>query len=623
MASGIINGAVTDKYGNASSGASMKVEWVGTADVNGNLSNCAAQIFVKSTGATISNISIRATIMGTLIVANRTVAANDTWVSFGIVSFPISHDSSGHGSFSLSASFIRSTETSGTYYIDKGNIATTTCYLDDIPRVSQVTMSKVDFNIGENITIYTNRKSTAFVHQIHVEFGSYSVWIASNVTDSWVWDTDATQDLYNQIPTMNAGNGIILLDTLYNGVSIGTSQVGFIARVVSSNPTFAAFAYQDVDSVAPTLTGNDQYIVSSYSDLLFSISVANKAVARNGATMSRYLLMCGSKQLSVNYSAIAEVSGQINDVTAAAVSVTAIDSRGNQTTVTLVATFIPYVPPAIYTFEVLRANGVDAAVTLAMTGKIAAVDFGAVTNAVTRLYYAYKSTASPDWIVGSTVLTPTVDSSGNVTLEATLIIGDLGSNGFTVGASFNILVALQDSILLVPAFREINAGIPGWCLKKFGSEYGFGVGAIPSDVGLYVGSDKINPAFDEEDDFHDTVGLYAYTQVPTATYTKKYAHYWRKGDLIYFTIALSGNISVAGVNGACVSGLPFNVDVNHIRDFSMSISILTGGIAASSTGLSCVPWGSNVLIVRARVGDYPVWTTGNYDFVISGWYKKA
>lgn len=131
------------------------------------------------------------------------------------------------------------------------------------------------------------------------------------------------------------------------------------------------------------------------------------------------------------------------------------------------------------------------------------------------------------------------------------------------------------------------------------------------------------PAFDEEDDFHDTVGLYAYTQVPTATYTKKYAHYWRKGDLIYFTIALSGNISVAGVNGACISGLPFNVDANHIRDFSMSISILTGGIAASSTGLSCVPWGSNVLIVRARVGDYPVWTTGNYDFVISGWYKKA
>ena len=84
------------------------------------------------------------------------------------------------------------------------------------------------------------------------------------------------------------------------------------------------------------------------------------------------------------------------------------------------------------------------------------------------------------------------------------------------------------------------------------------------------------PAFDEEDDFHDTVGLYAYTQVPTATYTKKYAHYWRKGDLIYFTIALSGNISVAGVNGACISGLPFNVDANHIRDFSMSISILTG-----------------------------------------------
>ena len=114
-----------------------------------------------------------------------------------------------------------------------GGSATVT--LDTIPRNSAVSLSKTSFNIGETITIKTNRKSTNFTHTIRVVIGSLNKTLATNVGDSWNWATNANQDLYGQVYNVASKGGTIYCDCYNGSTLIGTSSVGFTATAVKSS----------------------------------------------------------------------------------------------------------------------------------------------------------------------------------------------------------------------------------------------------------------------------------------------------------------------------------------------------------------------------------------------------
>lgn len=118
-----------------------------------------------------------------------------------------------------------------------------------------------------------------------------------------------------------------------------------------ANPTFSNYTYLDTNSTTSTLTGNNQVLVQGKSTLSATVSVANKATANKNATMSTYSFAVGGYTQSSVWSNVADVTkaiGTVSDVSGTQnLTVRAIDSRGNSTTVTKSVNILPYASPAI------------------------------------------------------------------------------------------------------------------------------------------------------------------------------------------------------------------------------------------------------------------------------------
>ena len=156
--------------------------------------------------------------------------------------------------------------------------------LPTIPRASTPSISPSStFNIGDTITINTNRASTSFTHTLSLTFGSYSYQIATGVTDSTTLDTSTiANNLYQQIPNAAQGTGTLTCVTYSGSTTIGTKTLSFTAKVVNSNPTFDQ-AYQDINPSTIAITDDSTYIIRNQSHL--QIYVTNTS-AKNYATLA-------------------------------------------------------------------------------------------------------------------------------------------------------------------------------------------------------------------------------------------------------------------------------------------------------------------------------------------------
>lgn len=112
--------------------------------------------------------------------------------------------------------------------------------LDTIPRNSAVSLSKTSFNIGETITINTNRKSENFTHTLRLSIGSLNKTLATNIGDKWDWNTNANQDLYGQVYNVANKKGTIYCDCYSGSNLIGTSSIEFTANAVKSSISSSA-----------------------------------------------------------------------------------------------------------------------------------------------------------------------------------------------------------------------------------------------------------------------------------------------------------------------------------------------------------------------------------------------
>ena len=190
--------------------------------------------------------------------------------------------------------------------------------------------------------------------------------------------------------------------------------------------------------------------------------------------MTKYIASCGSVTGSAAYSATGTVIIILKDISAAQITVAAVDSRGNQTSVSKTAEVIPYAPPVIRSLTARRVNGSTAEVVLDLAASIYADPIGATANAVQSLSYTY----TPDGGETSEAiqLTPTV-SGGTVRFQAS-VQGDLGTGGFAVKNSYTITVTLTDKLSGTSLSVPLNSGIVILDLYRSGETYGVGIGAL-------------------------------------------------------------------------------------------------------------------------------------------------
>lgn len=89
--------------------------------------------------------------------------------------------------------------------------------------VSSPSTSTSSLYMGNSLTIYTNRRSTASTHTISYTFGKSSGVIGSNVADSVAWTPPVS--LAAQIPNATNGQCLIKCDTYYGGALTGSRSV--------------------------------------------------------------------------------------------------------------------------------------------------------------------------------------------------------------------------------------------------------------------------------------------------------------------------------------------------------------------------------------------------------------
>lgn len=327
--------------------------------------------------------------------------------------------------------------------------------------------STPNINIGSSHTITWNNPSGSSTSLKLCKTDNSTVINYGTVTGTSKSITPTASTIYALTPNSNKITLRYILTTTYDGQSY-TNYRDCVFSVTNSNPTFSNFEYADVNSTTLNLTGNAKTIVKGYSTVRATISTANKAVAKNSATMKKYRLSIGDKVAEKAYSSTANVTLDIAKANSNTFTVYAIDSRENSTSKQIIANkYLSYETIKITSISVSRTNNVGSETSLNFSGYIWNSNFGNVANTIVSCTYRYKKTTSNTWINGTTQLTPT--KSGNSFSFRGKIAGDLNASGFDIDESYNVQVLISDKLSnnnSNPASFILGPGSPGIAIDK-------------------------------------------------------------------------------------------------------------------------------------------------------------
>ena len=325
--------------------------------------------------------------------------------------------------------------------------------MQTIPRASQPSINTYpnnspNFNIGDTITIHMNKKAD-FRHKVYFVYGSTELLVAENVIDSCTFDTSTIEnDLYELIPNSNTYSNVIRVQTYNGSTLVGTATCNYNANVTNANPIFSNFEYEDINATTVALTGDSSINVNGYSAIRGTISTSNKATAQKEATMSKYKFTIGDKSTEITYSDDSSVNGTILNAPSGTYQMYAIDSRGNTTLVTKMASSEVAYEPINFnssSCSVVRNNGgVGGFAVLTLSGTIWNDNFGEEDNEITSISYQYKKTTENIWHTGPTTIEPTITNN-------TFSFSDeVGSNDtgyeFKLNSSYDFKVIIADKL---------------------------------------------------------------------------------------------------------------------------------------------------------------------------------
>lgn len=302
--------------------------------------------------------------------------------------------------------------------------------LPTIPRASQPTLSGTEFNIGDEITVYTNRVSSNFTHDVLLLLadGSYST-LQTGVTDSYVWQTGDM--LYQQCPNSPTFSSSILVKTYNSGTEIGEKYVNFMARVTNSNPTCQSISYRQINETVASLVGNYTDIILTKSEILVTFSDAQ---AKNYAGIAKYYVQIGDKTFESTNSEFSvtdiqetkKIYGWVKDSRN-------FDSSASKAEV-LLGNIYEYSQPAISNIQLKREDDVYANTYLSFTANVSEI---IAKNSAYYIYWHSKQTDSDTWSDPINIVNHD-NTSNSYSYDA--LIGE-----FSTDKNFNIELIIGDS----------------------------------------------------------------------------------------------------------------------------------------------------------------------------------
>lgn len=262
-----------------------------------------------------------------------------------------------------------------------------------ISSVSAFTADAATAKITMSVTVY----NTSYTHTLVIKNGSTTVLTItglslSNGSNTITLTAAQRSTVLAAMSALKSFTGTFTLTTYSGTTQIGTaSSKTATVQTTSANsaPTFTAFAFEDSNTTAVGVTGNNQILIQNISTLKLTLTAAT---AKNGATISSYSVVAGSKTASGTTTTI--TVGTIPDSGTVPVIVTAIDSRGYTTAVTVNITVLEYEGINITEYTMRRVNEVEDITQVTIGGDITPVTIGGVNkNSLRYLYYRYRKTS--------------------------------------------------------------------------------------------------------------------------------------------------------------------------------------------------------------------------------------
>ncbi len=399
----------------------LQINWSqASQDVSGNYTkiNWNVKLFSDGGGWNIqvnTNRTLRVVVNGSTVYSGGVNVSVNSGQSKTLASgtATVYHNADGTKSFSFSATqdFSEISFSGATIY--KTVTASGSNTLTTIPRVSKFDTWSFTFTPSSaKMNFYITAGSTAFTHRLRVDLVS-SGSSHDFLIDQWNYRVDSVNKRKDFTYTLNASQITKLLNAMkstntlrlrtymatYNGSTlIGELESWANATVDASSvaPKFTDFSFGDGENLAAVVGLPQGEMIGGLSRFQFMISSAQKAAAQYGAVMSKYVLSVGNLSKEVSYGTGEKPAvdlGALTQTGTLTASVKAVDSRGNQTTVTKQVVVHPYAPP-LSSASVARVNNYERETKLLISGEFTSVG----TNAVTAQYRYSEQQEQGEWI---------------------------------------------------------------------------------------------------------------------------------------------------------------------------------------------------------------------------------
>lgn len=263
--------------------------------------------------------------------------------------------------------------------------------------VSAVTADNSTVTIALNATVYV----AGYTHDLVVKNQSTTILTLSGVSitsgaNSITLNASQRSTLLSAMASIKYFTGTFELITYNSGVQVGSSSTAtaiVTTTEANSAPVFSSFTYSDTNASTVAVTGDDQLLIQGLSYLEI---VATAATALNGASIVSYSATAGNISAA---SATTNIDlGEIPDNGTVQLVVTAIDSRGYTSSVSVSITVYEYVDINISAYSCRRENEAEDNIQAIIEGTKQAVEIsGTDRNTFQSLQYRYKKTDDVSW----------------------------------------------------------------------------------------------------------------------------------------------------------------------------------------------------------------------------------
>ena len=317
--------------------------------------------------------------------------------------------------------------------------------LTTIPRASQPTIDDTTPELGQQITIKTNRVSNTFTHTLRYQFGNATGTIATNVTETATWTPTIT--LAQQIPNATTGTGTIYCDTYSGTTLIGTKSVKFTASVPANITPSISLSNPIIGGSAPASWG---IFVKGKSTASYTIT----GTGNQGSTIRQYQ----SSVSGYSYNTASVTTGILYSAGTQTISAKVIDSRGRQATTSKTFNVVDYYNPS---FTAVQIQRVDQNGNLDDNGEYAFFHFAGSVSSCSgnnkgtfKIAYRIKNTGS---YTEKTLATnqQSINQSGFITSDGT----QSGTKiEFENTNTYDIKFMITDAFITVENKQELDTG---------------------------------------------------------------------------------------------------------------------------------------------------------------------